>query len=114
MAIGVESRVEAHWDKPPEKEVIHTGRKVYRPPLPSTYKKTELSDDLKNGTEWVFRDYVGSLKEAKEPLPPIDNAVEFDARNDVKELENNINCRDALVTFRKISKRWSLTNGIFF
>ena len=46
MAIGVESRVEAHWDKPPEKEVIHTGRKVYRPQLPSTYKKTELSDDL--------------------------------------------------------------------
>ena len=27
--------------KPTEKGVIHTGNKVYMPPLPSTYKETE-------------------------------------------------------------------------
>ena len=43
IAIGVESRVEACGKNPAEKEVICTGNKVYRTPLPSTYKETELS-----------------------------------------------------------------------
>ena len=31
--------------------------KVYRPPLPSTYKEKEILEDLNYGMEWVFRDY---------------------------------------------------------
>ena len=44
------------------------GREVYRTPLPSTYKKTEISEDLNDGMEWVFRDYVISLKQSKDTL----------------------------------------------
>ena len=44
------------WEKIIEKGVMSTGKKVYRPPLPSTYKETELSEDLNDGMEWVFRD----------------------------------------------------------
>ena len=46
IAVCVEAR-EYACDKPPiEKGVIHKGEKVYRTPLPSTYKETELSEDL--------------------------------------------------------------------
>ena len=50
--------------------MICTGKKVYRNPLPSTYKETELLEDLNDGMEWVLRDYGTSLKKTKDPLPP--------------------------------------------
>ena len=43
------SGAEACRNPPKEKGVINTGKKVYRPPLPSTYKETELSEDLNDG-----------------------------------------------------------------
>ena len=46
IAVGVEEDVEACGKPPIEKGVICTGKKVYRPPLPYTYKETELSEDL--------------------------------------------------------------------
>ena len=36
---------------PTEKGIIRTGKKVYRPPLTSTDKETELSEDLNDGME---------------------------------------------------------------
>ena len=44
-----EAGAEACRKPPKEKGVINTGKKVYRPPLPSTYKETELSEDLNDG-----------------------------------------------------------------
>ena len=43
-------------EKSTEKGVIHTGKKVYRPPIPSTYKEIELLKYFNNGIEWVFID----------------------------------------------------------
>ena len=45
------------WENPIEKGVIITKKEVYRPPLLSTYKETEISNNLNNYMEWVFRDY---------------------------------------------------------
>ena len=56
IAVGVESRTEAYREPPSETGVIHTGKKVYRPPLPYTYKETEILEDLNDGIECVFRD----------------------------------------------------------
>ena len=56
---------------------IRTGKKVYRAPLPSTYKETEVSEELNDGMEWVFRDYRRSLNQAKDPLPPMYDVIEF-------------------------------------
>ena len=39
---------------------------------------------LNDGMEWVFGDYVRSLNQAKDPLPPRDDVVEFDVRTNVK------------------------------
>ena len=75
--------------KTTDKGVIITGKKLYRPPLPSIYKETELSEDLNNGMKWVFRDYERHLKQTKDPLPPRDDVMEFDVRNTKKELEKN-------------------------
>ena len=50
IAVGVEARAEAfRGGGGYEKGVIRTGKKVYRPPLPSTYKETELSERLSYG-----------------------------------------------------------------
>ena len=40
--------MDAYRKPPPEKVVICTGKKVYRPPLSSTYKEIELLEELKN------------------------------------------------------------------
>ena len=40
VAVGFEARAEEFRNSPPEKGVKITGKKVYRPPLPSTYKET--------------------------------------------------------------------------
>ena len=58
-----------------EKGVIRTGKKVFSPTLPSTYKETELSEDLNDGMEWVFRDYGRFLNQAKFPLPHRDDVM---------------------------------------
>ena len=39
--------------------------------------------------EWVFRDYARYLKQEKDPLPPRNDVVEVDVRNDTKDLEKN-------------------------
>ena len=49
IAIVVESRSESHREKISEKGGIITGRKVYSPPLTSTYRETDLSGSLNNG-----------------------------------------------------------------
>ena len=66
--------------KTTEKGFILIGKKVYRPKLPSTYKETDLSEDLNYGMEWVFRDCGRPLKQANDPLPPRDNVIEFDVQ----------------------------------
>ena len=73
-----------------KKVVIHTVNKFYRLPLPSTYKETELLEELNNGMEWVLRDYGRSIKQEKGPLPPRDDVVEFNVHTNTKELENNL------------------------
>ena len=65
IAVGVDAGADACGKNPIEKGVISTGKKVYRPPLPSTYKETELLEDLNDGMEWVFRYYGRYLKQAK-------------------------------------------------
>ena len=60
-----------------EKGVIRTRNKVYRPPLPCTYKGMEISENLNDGMEWVFRDYSISLNQSKDPLPPNNDVVGF-------------------------------------
>ena len=77
-----------------ENKFIRTWKKVYRPPLPSTYKEMELSENLNDGTEWVFRDYGISLKQSKDPLPPRDYVMEFNIRTNTKELEKNLKLQD--------------------
>ena len=57
IALSVETRAYACEKPPTEKGVIRTGKKVYRPQLPSNYKETELPEDLNYGMEWVLRDY---------------------------------------------------------
>ena len=54
------------------------------PPLPSTYKETELSEELNYGIEWVFRYYRSSVKQAKNPLPPRENVMKFNLRTNIK------------------------------
>ena len=49
IAVGVEARSYECEKKPIEKGVIHTGKKVYRHPIPSTYKEIELLEDLNDG-----------------------------------------------------------------
>ena len=55
-------------------------------PLPSTYKEIGFQEDNNDGMEWVFIDYGRSLKQAKDPLPPRDDVMEFDVKNNTKEL----------------------------
>ena len=73
-----------------KKGVIVTGKKVYTPRLPSTYKETELSEELNDGMEWVLRDYRISLNQEKDPLPPRDDVIEFYVKTNTKALENNL------------------------
>ena len=40
--------------------------------------------------ECVFRGYIISLKQAKDPLPPNNDLVEFDMRKNTKNLEKNL------------------------
>ena len=82
--------MEACVKPPTEIGVIPTGKKVYSPPLPSTYKETRLSEDLNDVMEWVFREYMRSLKQAKDPLPPRDDVLEFNVRTKTKELGKNL------------------------
>ena len=73
-----------------EKGFICIGKKFYRPPLPYTYKRKELSEDLNNVMEWVFRDYGISSNQEKYPLPHRDDVMECDLQNKTKELEKNL------------------------
>ena len=57
IALGVEERGKACRKKPKEKGFKGTEKKVYRPQIPSTHKETELSQNLNDGMDWVFRDY---------------------------------------------------------
>ena len=63
-----------------------TGKKVYRPPLPLTYKEIEFLEELNNSMEHVFRDYRRSLNQANDPLKYRGDMMEFDVRNNTKEL----------------------------
>ena len=60
------------------------------PPLTSTYKEIELSEDLNDGMKWVFRDYGRSLKQSKDPLPHRNDVIKFNVRTNAKDLENNL------------------------
>ena len=40
--------------------------------------------------EWVFIDYEISLNKAKDPLPPMNDVVEFYVWTNTKDLEKNI------------------------
>ena len=71
---------------PTEKGDILIGKKVYRPPLPSTYNEAESLEYFNDGIEWVVRDYRTSLKEAKEPRPLRNNVMVFDVQTSTTEL----------------------------
>ena len=90
ISVGVGAGEEACVKTPIEKGVILSGKKFYRPPLPYTYKEMELSEDHNDGMEWVFREYGRSLKQAKDPLPPRDDVMEFDVQSNTKESGKNI------------------------
>ena len=90
IAVGIEAGAESCGKPCIEKVFIRTEKKVYWPPLPSTYEETELSEDLNDGMEWVFRYYGRSLKQKKDPLPPRDNLMEFNVRTNTKELEKKL------------------------
>ena len=90
ISVGVVAGVEVCGKLPIEKGVIRTGKKVYKPPLTSTYKETEHSEDLNDGMEWLFREYKRSLNQEKYPLPPRDDVMEFYVQTNTKELENII------------------------
>ena len=62
--IGVGAGAEACGENPTEKGVIRRGKKLYRPPLPSTYKETKLLEDLNDGMEWfqILRDLLESSR----------------------------------------------------
>ena len=67
MAVGVDAGEEACGKNPTEKGDIRTGKKVYRPPITSTYKETEFFEELNNSIEWVLRYYRRPLKQTKDP-----------------------------------------------
>ena len=90
ISVGIDVGAEECRKNLTEEGVISTGKKIYRPPLQSTYKETELSEDLNYGMEWVFRDFGRSLKQAKDPLQPRDDVMEFNVQTNTKELENNL------------------------
>ena len=90
ISVCIDTGAEACGKNPTEKGVIRTGEKLYRPPLPSTYKETEILEDLNDGTERVLKYYGIYLKQAKEPLPPRDDVMEFYVRTSTKEYENNL------------------------
>ena len=48
IAVGVEARADECEKKLIKNGVIRTGKKIYRPQIPSNYKETELSEDLNN------------------------------------------------------------------
>ena len=77
IAVDVEARAYACGKKPTEKGVIRTGKKVYRNPIPSTNKETELPENINDDIEWVFRAYGRPLKKSKDPLPPREDVMEF-------------------------------------
>ena len=82
--------MDAWWKTPIEKGVIQTGKKVYRPPLPPTYKETELSEDLDDVMEWVLRDFRISLNEEKYPLPPRYYVMENYVQTNTMELDKSL------------------------
>ena len=86
ISVGVEARSYSCGEKCTEKGVISTGKKIYTPPLPSTYKETEISEDLYDGMELVLKDYGISLKKAKDPLPLRDDVMKFDVQTNTMEL----------------------------
>ena len=74
------------WD-PPHRKGSYTNREEsLQPSISSTYKETELSEKLNDGMEWVFRDYGIPSKKEKVPLPPRDDMMEFDVRNNTKNV----------------------------
>jgi hypothetical protein len=50
---------------------IRTGRKMYRPPLPSHYTGPEVEDDLLDGHDWVYKEHGKALRHTKEPFPRV-------------------------------------------
>jgi hypothetical protein len=70
---------------------IRTGRKMYRPPLPSLYTGPEVEDDLLDGHDWVYKEHGKALRHTKEPLPPRDNIIQFtDKPEYATELDTNL------------------------
>ena len=51
IAVGVDAGEEACRTPPTEKGVIITYKKVYRPPIKSTYNETEILEDLNDSME---------------------------------------------------------------
>ena len=114
ISVGVEAREDTCGKNPIEKGVVCTGKKFYRPALPSTYKETGISEDLNSGMEWVFRDYGRSLKQKNNPLPTREYMIKCDVQTNTKEREKNPNYRFFPVAYRTRSKRWSKNTGSFF
>ena len=50
----------------------------------------EILEDINDGMEWVLIYYERSSKQGKDPIPPMDNDIEFDVQTNKKELEKNL------------------------
>ena len=69
---------------------MHRGGGIYRTLLPSTYKETELSEDLNGSMSWVFIYYRRYLNQEKDTLPHRYYVVEVYVWTNAKESEKNI------------------------
>ena len=85
----------------PHRKGSYTHRgKFYSPPLPSTYKETQILEDLNDGMEWVFRDYGRSLNKSKAPLQPRYDVDEFYVQTNTKELDKNLKLQEYLIELK--------------
>jgi hypothetical protein len=64
-------------DTAADRGFIRTGRKIYRPPLPSKYTEQELDDDLLEGHDWLYKEHGKAILKTVGPLPPRDNIIQF-------------------------------------
>ena len=62
----------------PRLDPVETGRKIYRPKLPSQYIEPDLGPDMLDGMELLFAQFGKSLTQAGGTLGPRDDIIEFD------------------------------------
>jgi hypothetical protein len=71
---------------------IEAERKIYRAPLKSKYIKPDLSPDLLDGMEMLYKDYGKAVRYDPTDLPPRlpSNIIHFDSAVDQLELDKGL------------------------